>query len=401
MTEEIAALIDTHSRIKAAEADLRNAEESAAAAVGGWQPNLSVTSGYGYENQQKGNSTADTSLPTRDLSVSIEQLLWDFGSTDASIERARLAYMQARFNLTATRQSLVLEGVTAYLDVIRQHKLVQFARASVENIKRQAELEDSRVSRGSGFSTDVLQAKTQLAGAESRLTQAQGALKIAFNRYRAVFGHDPGLIDDMSVPATPFVMLPAGIDDAVQIAFEENPGLEAAATDIQIARSDVEQTRADEFFPRIDASATKTLEKDADGTVGENNETLFLVELTYDFGLGFTANNTLEAAKQARIASDNRYIDARDLVEEQVRNAWDNLETARVNAGHLNNQADIAAEFLELARKERSLGNRSLIDVLTGETALINANSDATSAETDVAIAVYSLLTAMGRLEHF
>ena len=40
----------------------------------------------------------------------------------------------------------------------------------------------------------------------------------------------------------------------------------------------------------------------------------------------------------------------------------------------------IAAEFLELARKERQLGNRTLLDVLTGEAALINANSAAASA---------------------
>ncbi|MDP6927867.1 MAG: outer membrane efflux protein, partial [Rhodospirillales bacterium] len=56
------------------------------------------------------------------------------------------------------------------------------------------------------------------------------------------------------------------------------------------------------------------------------------------------------------------------------------------------------SEFLALARKERQLGNRSLIDVLSGETAFINATSDATSAETDVAIAVFTLLNNMGRL---
>ena len=81
-----------------------------------------------------------------------------------------------------------------------------------------------------------------------------------------------------------------------------------------------------------------------------------------------------------------------------MRNAWDGLMTAKDNAQFLGNQADIAAEFLELARKERQLGNRSLLDVLTGETALINANSDAVSAQTDVALGTYTLLSAMGRL---
>jgi adhesin transport system outer membrane protein len=61
----------------------------------------------------------------------------------------------------------------------------------------------------------------------------------------------------------------------------------------------------------------------------------------------------------------------------------------------LHLQANIASEFLELARRERQLGNRSLIDVLAGETALINASSDAASADTDVAIAVFALLNVI------
>ena len=86
-------------------------------------------------------------------------------------------------------------------------------------------------------------------------------------------------------------------------------------------------------------------------------------------------------------------------MQEQARNAWQELETSRLNLEHLRNEANIAAEFLELARKERALGRRSLIDVLAGETALINASSDAASAETDMAIAVFKLLSSMGRLE--
>ena len=44
------------------------------------------------------------------------------------------------------------------------------------------------------------------------------------------------------------------------------------------------------------------------------------------------------------------------------------------------------------------MGKRSLIDVLAGETALINANSDAISAATDVSVAGFTLLQVMGQL---
>ena len=36
----------------------------------------------------------------------------------------------------------------------------------------------------------------------------------------------------------------------------------------------------------------------------------------------------------------------------------------RLNTEHLHLQTNIASEFLELARRERQLGNRSLIDVI-------------------------------------
>ncbi len=73
--------------------------------------------------------------------------------------------------------------------------------------------------------------------------------------------------------------------------------------------------------------------------------------------------------------------------------------TAKSNAEFLRNQANISGEFLVLARKERRLGKRSLLDVLNGETSYISALSSAVSAETDYALAAYKLLHAMGSLD--
>ncbi len=397
--DEIADLLANHKRLSAARADVSEAVESTAVAEGAWNPEVSITASQGYESQTNGADRDDSSLPPRELALSVTRTLWDFGLTDSNIDRAELSEQQSRQTLDSTRQQLVLEGVQAYLEVLRTHKLVQFARESVKNIKHQAELEDSRVQRGAGASTDVLQAKRQLAGAESRLTQALGAFKLANNRYRAVFGHDSGSQEEMSAPMTPFLDVPETLESAIQNALETNPELLASATQADIARADISITESEEFYPAIDMSLEHTLQEDFAGTAGRDIETLVKVELTYDFNLGMTAINTLRASEHATVAANSRYGDERNLVEEQVRNAWDRLDTARNNAAHLTNQADIAAEFLELARKERQLGERSLIDVLSGETALINANSEATSAQTDVALAVYSLLAAMGHLE--
>ena len=392
-------LAKNQKQIQAAEQDLKAAEERSKSAWAKWYPTLSVTGSYGHERQNNTVGTADTVGVPRELDLSVTQQLWDFGSTNANVRRARLQYDRAKANLTATRQSVVLQGIEAYLGVMRSKKLVSFAEGSVGNIRRQAELEDSRVQRGGGFTTDVLQAKTQLAGAEARRNNFDGALRNAINTYRRFFSADPGKVEDMREPRVPFELLPKSAEELVRIMLEGNPGLRAAKTDADILFETVTQTQADEFFPTINATASEKRKSDVGGTLGNENEQLFKVELSYSLNLGMTAVNTLRAARGDHLASTNRYIDAKDSVEQQARNLWSNLERDKLNADFLKNQANIAAEFLELARRERQLGKRSLIDVLAGETALINANSDATAAEVDVTLDVFRLLNVMGRLE--
>ena len=399
LNDALSTLVKSHKRMLAANADLRAAEEQLEVTWGEWYPNLSITTNIAHEKQQKPSGSDDTRQVARNVDTAITQKVWDFGSTNSAIRSAKLSVQQSRETREYTRQTLLLDGITAYLNVVRARKLVDFASESVENIKRQAELEDARVQRGSGASTDVLQAKRQLAGAEARLIQARGDLKTTVNRYRAMFGTPPTDIEKMSDPRLPLELLPKDLDGVIAAAVRQNPQFKATNTGAAVAREAVTKNRIDGFMPNFELSAEHNLKEDYSGTLGSQQEALVKLEATYDFNLGFTAINSLKASQQSHIASINRVHDARDLLEEQARNAWDNLQTFRDNAAYRHNEADIAAEFLELARRERQLGNRSLIDVLSGETALINASSDATSADTDVAIAVFSLLGVMGKLD--
>ena len=86
------------------------------------------------------------------------------------------------------------------------------------------------------------------------------------------------------------------------------------------------------------------------------------------------------------------------MIKQMLRTTWDGLKTAQQNAQFLTNQARISGEFLELARQERKAGNRTLLDVLGGETALINAQADAIAAQIEVLINSYTLMSLMGGL---
>jgi len=398
LKDSLEQLVKHHKRVLAATADFNKSEEDAAAAWKGWHPNLAVTANIGHERQNKQTGSADTRLVPRNLEFAVTQKVWDFGATNASIRIARLNSNKARLALKATKQAVMLEGIQAYLNIIRVNKLLAFADSSAANIKRQTELEDARVQRGSGLSTDVLQAKTQLAEANARIVELKGALKKAFNRYLAVFGYVPKDPSKFTEPRLPLELLPTSIDQAVENALKGNPQLASTQIDSFVTRETTRATRATEFFPSIDASAEAKITEDKGGTAGSKQERLIKLEATYNLSLGLTAINTLRSAKQDATAKLNVFADTRDQIAEQARNAWDDLDTLRAKAELKHNQANIAGEFLDLARRERQLGNRSLIDVLSGETAMINASSDAASADTDVAIAVFSLLTVLGQL---
>ena len=392
-------LIDSHQRVVAAKADLEAAKAAAAKARSAWYPDLTLTTSAGTQKMAYANSTLTTKQPTRELTFGLRQTLWDFGTTETTVDKANIGVKQAEAALAQVTQDLTLEALTAYVNLERARLTEGFARQSVANIEKQTGMEESKVVMGGGFTSDVLQAKSQLAGAQARLVRAEGQYISANNRFRALFNRSPTDEDRRQHIALPREMLPTSLDEAVEHGRRANRQLDVLRLTTEAARTEIDRVRGTEFYPKIEAVAQHKLERNPDGIDTDRTQDIVKIQMTYQFNAGLGSFHSLEAARQAYLSVDNKYQELRDLVEEQVRNAWENLDTARQNAGYLENQVQIAGEFLRLASEERLHGRRSLIDVLSGETSLINAQSDAASAEADVTVAAFTLLRSSGLLD--
>ncbi len=392
----IPKLIGTHDRMMARRADVRATENRARKALGDWYPVLEPTVNHGYENIRTPHDS-DTGLPFTEVDLSLTQLLWDFGSTNAAVEKARLQLTESQAKFKGAEEDLLQEAVEAYVNLFRASRVLEFARRSKDNIRKQTGLEEARVETGGGLSTDVLQAKRQLAGADAREIQSEGTLISARNRYRALFDALPG--DNGLQPVRlPVELLPTNLDDAITRAERHNNDLALDRLSAMIARKDVHKTYGSEFFPKVEGIIEQKWKNNVSGVVDLKRELAAKVEMSMSINLGLTAVNTLRAAQLDVVSKERTVADTRRRIVEEVRNAWQALHTARATAESRQNQANIASAFLELAREERKLGQRSLIDVLTGETELINAQSDAESANSDVVIAAYKLLNVTGDL---
>ncbi|MBI1205749.1 MAG: outer membrane efflux protein [Azospirillum sp.] len=393
-------LVEGHKRIAGAAAEVRASEAEAARARSGWYPTLTASANLGRNTvRTSAGGTPESELGERELSLTLKQPLWDFGKIGGEVDKAGIGVERSRTTLNQTAQDLLLEGLIAYINLRRSGQDLEFARQSVANIRRQTGLEESRVSLGGGVTSDVLQVKSQLAGAEARLIRAEGAVIAAANRFRALFAREPAAEDRGQKILPPVEALPKSLDAAMATALDHNNQLAVLRLNRDSARAEYQRVRGSKLYPEISGVAeTRTLHNPS-GLRGDRTEALVKLEMTYPFNTGLEAFHASDAAREAIAVADTRLAETTDLVEEQVRNAWQALATARANAERLDNQARIVGEFLRLAREERVQGKRSLIDILSGETSLINARSDAASAQADIAVAAFTLLKTTGRIE--
>ena len=391
-------LVANHNDVVAANHDTKRLQFNYRAISKSRYPNLAIKSSIGKEDQVK-PAAQNTLLNPRDLNLTLTMPVFD-KSLHHSIEQIELTVKQGEQVEKATFDRVLLEGISAQINISSSIKILEFAAKSVANIRKQTELENARVIKGSGFTSDFLQAKAQLAGAEARKTQAQIGLQLATNRYVAVFKTPPPTIH-IPLGNIPFPRnsMPKDIESAVNIAILESPQLNAQQTALDIAVKSVDVAKANNIFPKLSFIFETKYKQDFGGTIGFSRDSIAKLELIYNFNTAGAGFDTFRVANNARIATAKRFDQSRIIITEQVKNTWSQFELAKKNAEFLMNQTTIAEEFLRLARKEQSLGSRSLLDVLAGETAYINAATDSFAAQALVLASAYTLLGTIGRLD--
>jgi adhesin transport system outer membrane protein len=394
----IPELLNQHERIKAAEDRRDAAMHQVREALGGWYPKVDLNMDAGPEWVRL-ESNRSTSEFKNQEELRATQLLTDFGLTQSGVERARAALERAVAELEATRQDVMLEGIAAYLNIVRARERLGYAKKSEGNLRRLTEMEESLVKRGAGLSTDVLQTRSQLAGTIARRVSEEGALALAKIRFKTVYKWTPSEDQVMafSMPEKTSYEMPDSLETAVSVALQSNPQVLAAEHDIEISQQELENRKA-RYFPRLNLFGEGNRRMNHLGIPGDRLEGYVGVEFVYNIYNGGSDAAAIRAALSNVSESRNVLIDTKWLVEEDARSAWQTYLTARDTQVYLWEQADTLGRFLELAKKERKLGTRSLLDVLTGEVSYINAVSLAVSAEIDTVISAYNLLRAMGRL---
>jgi outer membrane protein len=391
--------------LNAQRASLRGTDENVPQALSGYRPKLSITaqSGYNYTNatqQVPIGSTVVTSTPlaeqfiSRNVAATGTYTLFNGFQTASRTRQAESQVDGARETLRVTEQQVLLDTVTAYMNLLRDQAILDLNRRNVEVLTEQLKQTRSRYNIGEVSHTDVAQADARLAAARLTLLGAQSNYVTAQGNYRRVIGVDPGRL----APGTPVDRLsPNVLAKAIEQGQANSPSVLAAMYGVDVAQLAVKISEG-ALYPNLAVTASASYGQYPAYELVKETVASVLGTLTvpiYQGGAEYSAiRQSKEALGQQRLNLDMN----RDQARATVVQSWGQLDAARAQIEAAKADVNAAEAALNGVREEARVGQRTTIDVLNAQQELVNARIALVTAQHDRVVASYTLLAAVGGL---
>jgi outer membrane protein len=408
MESALAKAYQGNPQLNAQRAIVRQSDEGVAQALSGYRPTLSATASAGeqFTNLTGVIPPLPPALPNG-ISYSVKGYTspWSAGLTGQqtlfngernanNVRKAESQVSAARETLRMMEESVLQAAATAYMDMSRDTANLEVQQNNIRVLQRTLKDTRNRFDAGQVTATDVAQAEAQLAAGEANLHAAESTLMTTQANYRRLIGVEPLNL----TPAAPVDRLsPNNLNAAIAVGAAENPSVTAALYGVDVAQLQVKIAEG-ALWPTLALQ----------GSVQQQNypnilqPNLFLgtvvLNLTvplYQGGAEYSAIRLdKETVGQQRLNVDQ----VRDQTRANVVQAWGQLQAAKAQIEAAMRQNDAAERALEGVRNEAQAGQRTTLDVLNAEQALVNARVALIVAQHDRVVASYSLLSAVGRL---
>lgn len=327
--------------------------------------------------------------------------IYQGGAVRNAVKAAEYRVEAGQSDLRATEASIFSQVVGAYMDVIRDQAIVQLNQKNVAVLKTNLQASSDRFEIGDLTRTDVAQSQARLALAEGDLRGAEANLIRSRENYVKLVGDAP--VDLQPPPALP--NLPQSVEDAVAIALNNNPDIEAANQRINASRADIGAARAARM-PKLSATLGGGYNNNlhsipAGNTVAENTTKSAAAGLSLTLPIfqgGRPSAQVRQAQSRSSQAIETYVATERDVIA-QTRGAYAAWQANERVIAATEQAVGANALSLEGVRAENSVGTRSILDILNAEQEYLNAQVQLVSAKRNSYVAAFSVLAAMGKAE--
>ena len=309
--------------------------------------------------------------------VSASQLITDFGRTGYKVDAA-LADADAKTARALSARDQVLFQVTrAYLNVLRAQKVVEVATATLKTRHALLEQVDSLRDAKMRSDLDVSYAQQNVSAANLLALQSRNDLDNEQAQLAQALGlnsHKPFVLEDASVVAAPA----DDLESLLQKAKDQNPELRAMKAELSAAHK---QTKAEEAanYPTISALGYAGENPIHDSTQLDSNYAAGGIVLSIPLYTGGRLSATEKRADYQARAIEQDMMDKENQLSRDVRQVWNNTQTAYRNIDVTAELYKTSAQALELTQARYELGKNSIVDLAQAQ---LNATQSAISAAT-------------------
>ena len=403
--------LERNLNVVQAENNRVSAESGVLAAYGRYLPNVSA-SGSWTRSQQEGpiytqgiaipgsNQKATTGSFSAGVGASL--LLFDGLEREANLNRANAFSAASAHTAVRTRQSIVFQVESSYLNVLRLEQLVRVSEENLKRDRRQLEriVESNRV--GALSLADVYRQQSQVASDELSLINAQNAFDNAKADMVALMGlnvaDDYQFVDpsvSVSLDSTELASSRAKYADMAALtntALTYRPDYLGAKENYDASSSSVTMARAG-YWPSLSARAGLNGNNEKIGDVFDYQTIYWGLSLSWSLFDGFATNQAIQNAAASQRNAEISVAQAERDISVEVKKALLNLDAAMKQYEVSQKGLISASEDRKIAEERYNLGAGTLLDLLV-------ASANSVTAEANVVNAAYNYVIAKRNVEY-
>ena len=384
---------DNNPDIKAAEAATDAQKAATKKARAALMPRIDATASHTLtKDRLKGGGTSRKR--TSQYGISASQRLFSGFQNRNNLMKSRYEERAGLYRARDKERQILLEAVQAYMDVYAARRMITLRRKHVANLERQRRATRARIRAGELTRTDLSKTDALIYRAKASLEGALADLGGAIGRYERLAGYKPG---ELIYPQLPERHLPLSAEDAQQKALQMHPDLRAARDDIKAAEYGVKSARG-AFLPTIDATADVNRNFASSHSEPNKAEGSFALRLSLPL---FDGGARLADVQKARADhSQKKYIShgLAARIKADAKEHYLRHRAAKASLVQAKAEVKAARAVLRGIRIEEKAGQRSFLDILDAELALLDAQELEIYSQADSVVALYAYLAATGQL---
>ncbi|MHB0767757.1 TolC family outer membrane protein [Bradyrhizobium sp. 5.13L] len=385
-------------QLNAQRAQVRSTDENVPQALSGYRPRVSLTASAGYQYSDfKSASNSDpingTGIP-RSVGLTASQTLYNGNQTANRTRAAESQVSGAREGLRVLDQNVLLQAATTYMDYLRDAATLEVQRSNVRVLEQTLKQTRDRFNVGEVTRTDVAQSEAQLAAGKTQALTAEANLTTTRANFRRIIGNEPTNL----APGSPVDrFLPPTLAAAIDLALVENPNVTASMYGIDVNYLQVKINEG-ALLPTVTLQASVTQAFEQSLIQYRSFGASAIAQLSAPLYQGGAEYALIRQSKENLAQQRLNLETTRDQARATVVQAWGQLQASKAQVQSAQAQVTASEIALNGVREEAKAGQRTTLDVLNAQQALVNARVALVTAQHDRVVASYSVLSAVGRL---